>query len=113
MMLYLAMELYNLFDDDIKEKCAKISRIAIITTIAGLIYLFSIYGTITHYNNDRVEKAQQDAKAGSGTIQVEELPYKDYVWCSDLQNDVWKTRFKLFYNINQDMKIEQIASGQK
>lgn len=108
MMLYLAMEFYSLFDDDIKEKSAKISKIAVIMTIAGLIYLFSIYGTITHYNNDRVEKAQQDAQSGADIIYVEKLPYSNYLWHSDLKDNLWKNGFKRFYGIDENIKIEQL-----
>lgn len=113
MMLYLGMEFYSLFDDDIKEKCAKISRITVITAAVGLIYLFYIYGTVSYCNNERIEKAQSDAQSATGTIQVEELPYSEYVWCSDLAQKVWEKRFKLFYDIDENVKIEQISSRQK
>ena len=113
MMIYLGMEFYSIFDDEIKEKCAKVSRLTIITASVGLIFLFYVYGTIAICNNERVEKAKQDAQAGADIIQVEELPYKDYVWCSELEEDVWKTRFKLFYDIDKSVGIEQIPSKQK
>ncbi|MDE6154879.1 MAG: hypothetical protein K2F67_00405 [Eubacterium sp.] len=79
MMIYLGMEFYSLFDEAVKEKCAKASKATIITAAVGLIYLFYIYGTIAVCNNERIEKAQQDAQSGAGTIQVEQLPYDDYV----------------------------------
>lgn len=113
MMLYLGMELYSLFSEDIKDKCAKSTRLTAITALVGLIYLFYIYGTISVCSNERIAKAQEDAQGGTGTVQVEELPYKKYVWCSDLKDEVWQTRFKLFYDIDSDVQIEQISSRQK
>ncbi len=113
MMLYLGMEFYSLFDEYIKRKCDKISKAAIITAAVGLIYLFYIYGTIAVSNNARIEKAQQDVQNGIEKIQIEELPYKEYVWCSDLDEKVWKRRFKLFYDIDKHIKIEYISASDK
>lgn len=110
MMLYLGMEFYSLFDEDIKKKCDKISKVTMITAAVGLIYLFYIYGTVTVANNQRIEKAQQDVQNGIEKIQIEELPYKEYVWCSELDEKVWKRRFKLFYDIDEHIKIEYITS---
>ncbi len=113
MMLYLGMEFYSLFDKDIKRKCDKISKAAIITAAVGLIYLFYIYGTIAVSNNARIEKAQQDVQNGIEKIQIEELPYKEYVWYSELDEKVWKRRFKLFYDIDKHIKIEYISASDK
>lgn len=110
MMIYLGMELYTLLDQDIKEKCDAVSKTAIVTAIVGIIYLFYIYGTIAVSNQERVEKAITDSQEGAGTIQVEELPYKEYVWCCDLDDEWWESRFKLFYNIDSAVSIEQISS---
>ena len=111
MMLYLAMELYSLFDESIKEKCEKISKSAIIIAVVGLLYLFYVYGTIAVCSYQRIEKAQQEAKAGYDVIEVASLPYKDYVWCSDVDKDVWEQRFKLFYGIDENVKLKQISSN--
>lgn len=113
MMLYLGMEFYTLFDESLKKRCDRISKVTIIAALVGLVYLFCIYGTIFVCNNKRVEKAQLDARSGLETIQIEELPYKDYVWCADLEKKVWQERFKLFYDIEETVKIEQIKSAQR
>lgn len=113
MMLYLGMEFYSLFDERIKKKCDKVSKVTLITAAVGLIYLFYIYGTIAVSNNARIEKAQQDVQNGIEKIQIEELPYKEYVWCSDLDEKVWKRRFKLFYDIDKHIKIEYISASDK
>lgn len=113
MMLYLSMEFYSLFDGSIKKKCEMISKAALITALVGLIYLFYIYGTISICNTQRVKAAQTAAQKGAEIVQVEELPYKKYVWCSDVDKKIWAKRFKLFYDIDKSVKIEQIASKQK
>lgn len=113
MMIYLGMEFYSQFDDNIKEKFGTASRITVITALVGLIYLFYIYGTIAICSNERIENAIEESQTATGTIQVEELPYKDYVWCSDLDDEFWAERFKLFYGIDNAVEIEQIASRQR
>lgn len=113
MMVYLAMELYSLFDESVKEQCAKISRATIVTASVGMLFLFYIYGTISVCNNKRIEKAQQEAKAGYETIEVTPLPYRNYIWCSDVDEDIWAERFKLFYDIDENVQLQQKSSGKK
>lgn len=113
MMLYLAMEFYSMFDSRVKKKCDQYSKVTIITAAVGLIFLFYIYGTISFCDKERVEKAQIDAQNGVQTVQVEELPYKKYVWCSDVKKEIWQKRFKLFYGIDEAVEIEQVSSSQK
>ncbi len=113
MMVYLAMELYRLFDKNTKEHCSKISKAAIISAAVGVIYLFYIYGTISICSNKRIEKAQQEAKAGYEIIEVKPLPYRNYIWCSDVDEDIWAERFKLFYDIDENVQLQQKSSGKK
>lgn len=113
MMVYLAMELYSLFDETVKEQCAKISRATIVTASVGMLFLFYIYGTISICSNKRIEKAQQEAKAGYEIIEVKPLPYRNYIWCSDVDEDIWAERFKLFYDIDENVQLQQKSSGKK
>ena len=54
-----------------------------------------------------MDKAKADAETQS-VIEVKQLPYNHYVWCSDLYDTIWKDRFKLFNGINENIEIEQI-----
>lgn len=108
MLVYLALELYSNFTEEKKEAFANLNKVIAIVVAVGTIYLFYIYGTISKNHNERVEKAQADAAKGKTTIEVQELPYKNYVWCSDLTESVWSTRFKLFYGIDENIEIKQI-----
>ena len=118
MMLYLGMEIYSTFSESVKKKCEMLSKSALVTVFVGFMYLFYIYGTISLCNNERIEAAQAASKNGSAIVQVEELPYKKYVWTSDIDErmdseKIWAERFKLFYNIDENVKIEQISSMKK
>ena len=108
MFIYFAIELYSHFDDVSKERFANYSKVLAVIVAVGTLFLFYIYGTIYKNQNERVEKAQVDAKNGKTVVEVQELPYKYYVWCSDVYEETWETRFKLFYDIDQNVKLKMI-----
>lgn len=108
MIVYLIAELYSYIGDDIKIKIRRGFKYMGLFVLVGYIYLLCIYGTITINNNDRIEQAKQDSAAGKKSIEVQVLPYKEYVWCSEpYWNTVWEDRFKLFYGLNDNIEILQ------
>lgn len=113
MMIYLAIEFYSMFSPKLMEKCNKFSKVFIITSAVGVLFLFYVYSTIAVCNNERVEKAQTEAANGAEVVEVEELPYSKYVWCSELEKEIWQNRFKMFYDIDESVEIKQISSKQK
>ena len=106
MLIYLAMELYSLFDEDIKEQLAKISNASVIVVAVGLLFLFYIYGTIAVNNQERLEKVKKEAEtATSETVELESLPYKHYLWGSDIPNAYWSSNFKAYYGIDENVNV--------
>lgn len=74
-------------------------------------YLIYIFGTICLCDQQRIAKAKKNAIAEKTEIQVENLPYGEYVWTPNPQSDtVWEERFKLFYGIDEDIEIENVES---
>ncbi|MDE6722716.1 MAG: hypothetical protein K2J55_00790, partial [Eubacterium sp.] len=111
MMIYLAMELYSLFDEDIKEQLAKISNASVIVVAVGLLFLFYIYGTIAVNNQKRIEKVKKEAEtAVSETVELESLPYKHFLWGSDIPNDYWSSNFKAYYGIDENVKVKSVSA---
>lgn len=108
MFIYFAIELYSNFSEKHKLQFAHLSKAITVVAIIGALYLFYVYGTICKNHNERVEKAQAEAAAGKKIVEVQELPYKNYVWCSDMYEEVWETRFKLYYGIDEKVKIKMI-----
>lgn len=104
MLIYFAAELAGCIDVRLKSFMKKAVPIFIVAASCGLVFLFYIYADIYNANNNRIEKAIEDS-AISQSIEVEELPHNNYVWCSDLKTDIWKTRFKLFYSIDKSVEI--------
>lgn len=110
MLIYFMLLLYSNFGEKHKNQFAMLSRTFMVVAFAGTLYLFYIYGAIAKNQDERVEKAIDDAKNKKDVIKVEELPYKDYVWCSDVGEEPWSTRFKLYYGIDEKVKIKMVPN---
>ncbi|MGN0534157.1 MAG: DUF6056 family protein [Eubacterium sp.] len=104
MILLLAMELYSNIDEAVKEKASLFARSAALACVVAIVYLFYIYSTIYCANIHRVEKAREDSVKQS-VVEVCQLPYKKYVWCSDVDKEIWAKRFKQFNGIDENIKI--------
>lgn len=107
MMIALVVELFSNVDDVVKQSVAKYSKTAMIVSLVGLLYLLYVYSSIYVANVHRIEKAKIDSQTKT-VIKVKKLPYEDYVWCSQLQNDEWKNRFKAFNGIDKNVKIKVV-----
>lgn len=112
MLIYFLVELSSQFNDVHKKQFANLKNSFMVFAIIGTLYLFYIYGTIAKNNYERISLAINDSKQGKDTIEVQQLPYKDYVWCSDVGTDqeLWSLRFKLFYGIDPDISIKMIPN---
>lgn len=111
MFIYLIMETYNLLSEAIRKKIEELTQYSKVVTIISFFYIFYIYGTIFVCDKNRVDKAIADANSGKETIEVEDLPYSLYLWCSVPETgSVWEERFKLFYGIDSKITIKNIRN---
>lgn len=107
---YLIGKLLHCIEFDHKA----VARGILVACAAGFIYLSCIYCTIFVTDVNRVQKAREEVAAGSVSIKVKALPYGDYVWCGNpTQGTVWETRFKLFYDIDEDVQITVVSNNKK
>lgn len=114
MQIYFLLELLTLASVHIKKSLYRGARYMIITCGTAYLYLCYIYGMIFISNQNRITKAKADSKKGKEVIQVENLPYEKYVWTSRPESgSVWEERFKLFYDIDLNIKIETKESHYK
>lgn len=114
MQIYFLLELLSLVSDHIKKYLYRGVRYMIIVCGTAYLYLCYIYGMIFISDQNRIAKAKTDAEKGKEVIQVENLPYEKYVWSSRPEaGSVWEERFKLFHDIDLDVKIETKESHYK
>lgn len=109
MLIYFLVELSGQINEVHKKQLAKLNISFMVFAVIGTLYLFYIYGTIAKNNQERIAHAIKDSQQ-KDTIEVQQLPYKAYVWCSDVGADQepWSTRFKLFYGIDQNVSIKMV-----
>lgn len=109
MLIYFLVALTGQFNDVHKHQFARLRNSFLIFAAIGTLYLFYIYGTITKNNQERIAKAIEDSKQ-KDTIEVQQLPYKNYVWCSEVgaNQEPWSLRFKLFYGIDKEVSIKMV-----
>lgn len=86
------------------EKLKKSIAAFSVATLAGLVYLFTIYGKIYVADQARIDKAVTESQTQK-TIYVQDLPYEDYVWTSSVKEEPWNERFKLFYGIDEGVVV--------
>lgn len=110
MLIYFVVELSVNFNETHRRQFANLSSSMMIFAVIGALYLFYIYGTIAKNNQERIAQAVTDSQNGKHAIKVQELPYKDYVWCSDVQSEPWSTRFKMYYGIDTKISIKMIPN---
>lgn len=111
MFIYLIIELFNQLSEERRKRFEYLAKYIRITAIIGFLYLSYIYGTIFVADAERINKAIYETGKGKKTIVVENLPYDEYVWCSVPQEGtVWEERFKLFYGIDEKVKITNTES---
>lgn len=112
LFIYLIGRLYCNLDEDIRVSLMKGTKWIAIVAFVGYMYLLCIYGTIYVADNNRIDKARDDALNGMEIIEVKNLPYSEYVWCANPQKDTcWEDRFKLFYEIDQEVQINNIEEN--
>lgn len=114
MQICFLLELLTLTSNHIKRILCRNIRYMIITCSVAYLYLCYIYGMIFISDHNRITKAKSDVEKGKEVIQVENLPYEKYVWSSRPETgSVWEERFKLFYDIDLNIKIETKESHYK
>lgn len=114
LMICLVADMYSL------TKAASVSkiqipvrRVLVSVTAFAMLFFFGVFGTVTFYNQRRVNKAREDLKTGEETITVENLPFGQYVWTPNpIKDTVWETRFKLFYGLGDEtVRIKNVKNG--
>lgn len=107
MQIYFALELYSLVGEKNKNRVSRCLKYFGLICGLSYLYLCYIYGMIFLCDQKRVAEAKNKVEAGEKVIQVENLPYEKYVWCSRPEKgSVWEERFKLFYGIDNEITIE-------
>lgn len=87
---------------------AGISAICVALTI-GLASNFGVvYAAMTTASNNRLDQIRSEVADGKTTVSVEKLPSQEYTHMPDPTSGIWETRYKLYYGLPKNLKIELV-----
>ena len=103
MLVALALCLYENCKDLIC--CSK--QFIISALLCSYLYLVSVYGYVYIVEQRRISKIEVNNNINDVLV-LKKLPYRDYLWMTEPNGDMWIERFKLFYDIPEEVKLKFI-----
>ena len=64
-----------------------------------------LFGVIARADYARYKTVSKGIAKQSSTITIRELPCSNSIHCANPYEELWATRFKLFYGIDEDVKL--------
>lgn len=101
LLILFVCDLMNYSFKKIEEKY--IIKVFIPIIIVLYIYLMSIYGYVYKVNMERIKYLKSTEQE---SISLPKLPHSKYIWCPEPVNDEFMRRFKLFYQVDEDINIK-------
>ena len=106
MMVFLVDLLdWTLCDIQIKAYNVLFFFLAFSAVVSAAFYV-NIYYQIHAYDVKRAEFAKIQSDNGNKIVTICELPYTEYLHCSSPSLEPWSTRYKLFYELENDVTFQ-------
>lgn len=90
---------------DVEKTVVYFKDIILLSTVVSYIFLLSIYTYIHVKSEQRIQYIYECIDSES-VIKVKALPYSGYVWTGDPNEPIWAERFKLYYDIPEEVEIK-------
>ena len=85
---------------------SRIIRVAMTTGCISILFVYLvIFSTIEIANAKRLEIVRQAANNHESTVEFVKLPFCSLLWTSAPEGDIWEERYKLFYDIPEELHI--------
>lgn len=101
MLVILGLCLYEYNKDRFSFKIKHL----MITSLASYLFTVSIYGYVYYCDQRRIDQIEED-KVTQDVLEIEKLPYNDYLWMAEPNGEMWTDRFKLFYDIPESTELK-------
>lgn len=82
-----------------------VKRACVIISISGFAFYSAVFLLIYKSDKDRIKYVRQEVSANSKEIEIIHLPFEGFVWTPTPVVEPWITRYKLFYNIPEDIDL--------
>lgn len=91
----------------INEKILK--RVAVTIAGAGMVFYLCIFASVYRADNQRLSYIRDKVSAGEKKIEILHLPYESYIWTpTPNKGEIWEERYKLFYDIPQNVTLNSV-----
>lgn len=81
-------------------------EIAALVIVMGM--QFAVYAPVYKADRARLDKVRKAESEGKSEVTIQRLPYEGYIHAPSPSEEIWEYRYKLFYNISQDLKIKVV-----
>lgn len=105
MFTALAVEMYANLSTSVKEKVDRCKTAGECAAATAGLYLILIFAVITGANNKRIRKFRSEIDSGSRSVEVQRLPYEEYMHFSSPETEEWNGRYKMYYGIPEDVEV--------
>ena len=98
--IYYESKVYIKFD---------LNKFAFIITIMLSIFYGVVYGQIYNCSNNRYNYLMEKVNAGEKEILLPKLPYPEYVWNGNYNNEYYGNCYKSIYNIDKSVEFKFLS----
>lgn len=80
-------------------------RIELIVAVSIWVIYTGLFVLISRADTDRLRRIRKESDEGNKTIVINTLPYESLMWESTPRNEIFKERYKLFYDLPEDIDL--------
>ena len=108
LMIVFAVDLFGYARKQILPQEMWLSRLLGLAAAAQLLFLAHIFYPIHYYDALRVDYIRTQVAEGKTEVQMCDLPNREYVWDGTPAGESWINKYKLFYDLPEDLQITVI-----
>lgn len=86
-----------------------IKRVAVTAAGVGMVFYLCIFASVYRADYQRLSYIKEKVAAGEKKIEILHLPYESYIWTpTPNKGEIWEERYKLFYDIPQNITLKSV-----
>ena len=79
------------------------------TILTHCFDILCIFASVYRADHQRISYIRDKVSAGEKKIEILHLPYESYIWTpTPNKGEIWEERYKLFYDIPQNVTLNSV-----
>lgn len=111
MFIVLVCELCKIWQQQGEAEFPKetLKRAGVMVSAVGIIFYLCIFAGVYRVDRARLSHIRTQAAKGETEIEILHLPYEAYIWApTPNTGEIWEERYKLFYDLPEDIKLKAV-----